>query len=193
MDKTFSLPLAYEGQESFLPNLEELDLSNCGLSDLVNVTRSASNSITSSIAPSRSSEPILSLIAKLFPSLRALTLSENFLTSTSLTFETLSALILSTDERKGLKHLRLNGNRINELDGFQELAGLFKGNREVPGWKLDELDVSDNDIAKLPPELGLLPLDEFSVERNTFRVPQDKVWKREGTKGLLSWLRGRIA
>jgi Leucine-rich repeat (LRR) protein len=167
MDKTFSLPLAYEGQETFLPNLEELDLSNCGLSDLVNVTRSASNSVSSSITPSRSSEPILPLIAKLFPSLRSLTLSENFLTSTSLTFEALSTLILSTGERKGLKRLRLNGNRINELDGFQELASLFKGNREVPGWKLDELDVSDNNIAKLPPELGLFPLDEFSVERNT--------------------------
>jgi Leucine-rich repeat (LRR) protein len=109
----------------------------------------------------------LPLIAKLFPSLCNLKLSENFLTSASLTFEALSALILAKDDKIGLKHLKLNGNRINELDGFQELAGLFKGNREVPGWKLDELDVSDNDIGRLPPELGLLPLDEFSVERNT--------------------------
>jgi hypothetical protein len=25
-----------------------------------------------------------------------------------------------------------------------------------------------------------------------FRVPQRKVWEREGTRGLLAWLRGRI-
>ena len=25
-----------------------------------------------------------------------------------------------------------------------------------------------------------------------FRVPQRRVWEREGTKGLLSWLRGRV-
>jgi Leucine Rich repeat len=167
MDKTFSLPFAVDGQENFLPNLEELDLSNCGLSDVVSVTRSASSSSSGSVMPSRSSEPILPLIATLFPSLSALKLSENFLTSASLTFDALSVLILATGEKKGLKHLRLNGNRINGLEGFQELAGLFKGNREVPGWKLDELDVSDNEIGKLPPELGLLPLDEFSVERNT--------------------------
>ena len=166
MDKTFSLPFISEGQETLLPNLEELDVSGCGLSDLVNVTRSASSSESGSMTPPRSSEPILPLIAQLFPSLRTLTLSENFLTSASMTFEALSALILSTGNKKGLKRLRLNGNRINEMEGFQELAGLFKGNREVPGWQLDELDVSDNEISKLPPELGLLPLDEFSVERN---------------------------
>lgn len=167
MDKTFSLPFAVDGQERFLPKLEELDLSNCGLSDVVNVTRSTSDSPSGSMIPTRSSEAILPLIAKMFPSLRALTLSENFLTSVSLTFEALSALILATGEKRGLKHLRLNGNRIDGLEGFQELASLFKGNREVPGWKLDELDVSDNDIGRLPPELGLLPLDEFLVERNS--------------------------
>ena len=25
-----------------------------------------------------------------------------------------------------------------------------------------------------------------------FRVPARRIWEREGTKGLLSWLRGRI-
>jgi len=38
----------------------------------------------------------------------------------------------------------------------------------------------------------LLPLDVLLVDGNTFRVPQRRVWEREGTKGLLSWLRGRI-
>jgi hypothetical protein len=27
---------------------------------------------------------------------------------------------------------------------------------------------------------------------NRFRVPPRRVWEREGTKGLLTWLRGRL-
>jgi len=36
----------------------------------------------------------------------------------------------------------------------------------------------------------LLALADFGFLR--FRVPQRRVWEREGTKGLLSWLRGRL-
>ena len=77
------------------------------------------------------------------------------------------------------------------------------------------MDLRDNEIGKLPAELGLLPLEVFLVEGNTyvysplsyvrklelvltfpecgrFRIPPRRVWEREGTKGLLSWLRGRI-
>lgn len=43
---------------------------------------------------------------------------------------------------------------------------MFKGNRDVPGWKLDELDVRENDIGRLPAELGMLPLDVFLVDGN---------------------------
>ena len=68
--------------------------------------------------------------------------------------------------RKGLRHLRLRGNRINELDGFQAIAERFRGNRDVPEWRLEELDLRDNEIGKLPAELGLLPLDVFLVDGN---------------------------
>jgi len=54
------------------------------------------------------------------------------------------------------------------------------------------LDLRDNEIGKLPAELGLLPLDVLLVDGNTFRIPPRRIWEREGTKGLLSWLRGRI-
>ncbi|TFK35538.1 hypothetical protein BDQ12DRAFT_706608 [Crucibulum laeve] len=190
MDRSFSIPPLPDGPISFLPNLEELNLEGCNFTDLVTVQHSDSTSGAST--PPRSSELILPLITKLFPSLRTLNLSYNQLTSSSLAPGALSGLILSTPERKGLRHLRLRGNRLSELEGFLELACLFKGNREVPGWKLEELDLRDNEIGKLPAELGLMPLDVFLVDGNIFRVPQRRVWEREGTKGLLSWLRGRI-
>ncbi|GLB40539.1 putative leucine rich repeat [Lyophyllum shimeji] len=181
LDKSFSLP-GVDAHDGFLPNLEELNLEDCGLADLVAVTRSSPSSGT--VTPPRTSEMILPLISKLFPSLRTLDLSHNALTSASLTTSALSNLILAAPEtgRKGLKHLRLKGNALTELEAFQGLAESFKGNRQVPEWHLDELDIRDNAIGKLPPELGLLPMDVFLVDGNTFRIPQRRVWEREGTK-----------
>ncbi|KAF8164729.1 hypothetical protein B0H34DRAFT_686326 [Crassisporium funariophilum] len=190
-DRSFTLPNPSENVGGFLPCLEELDLEGCNLSDFVMVYP-ASEQSSGSTTPPRTNELVLPTLAKLFPSLRTLNLSYNGLTNASLTSEALSTLILTSPHRKGLRHLRLRGNRLSEMDGFLSLAEGFKGNRDVPGWKLEEIDVRDNEINKLPPELGLLPLDVFLVDGNTFRVPQRRVWEREGTKGLLSWLRGRI-
>ena len=63
-------------------------------------------------------------------------------------------------------YLRLLGSKLTELDGLQIITERFKGNREMPAWKLEELDLRDNEISKLPPELGLLPLDVFLVDGN---------------------------
>jgi len=201
LDVSLALPPNSEGD--LLPNLEELNLEGCGLRDTVPVLRKTGLG-ADTVTPPRANEPLLPLLANLFPSLQTLDLSDNALTAASLQIEVLSSLILavtssSRDERasphpvkKGLKHLRLRGNRLADLDGLQGLAELFKGNRTVPEWRLEELDLRDNEIGKLPPELGLLPLDVFLVDGNIFRVPQRRVWEREGTKGLLSWLRGRI-
>ncbi|KAF9546309.1 L domain-like protein [Agrocybe pediades] len=194
MDKTFALPAFSANLGGFLPCLEELDLEGCNLADTVQVsTHTASSS--GSTTPPRTTEFIIPLLTTLFPSLRTLNLSYNLLTNASLTPPSLSELIMVSSDsphRKGLRHLRMRGNRFTELDGFLEITELFKGNRQVPEWKLEELDVRDNEITKLPPELGLLPLDVFLVDGNSFRVPQRRVWEREGTKGLLSWLRGRM-
>jgi Leucine-rich repeat (LRR) protein len=150
--------------EVLLPSLEELVLDGCGLRDQVSVTRQADTGTT----PPRSSDTLLPLLTRFFPSLRTLDLSYNTLTSTSLQQDVLSSLILADNpnSRKGLRHLRLRGNRIDELDAFQGIADLFKGNRSVPDWKLEELDLRDNEISKLPAELGLLPLDVFLVDGN---------------------------
>jgi len=188
MDRSFALPSACDIVSGFLPCLEELDLEGCNLSDLVSVSGADSDNTS----PLRTNEPIISTLAKLFPSLQTLNLSYNALSNSSLTPGALSGIILRSPHRKGLRHLRLRGNRLSELDAFLGLAEAFKGNRDVADWKLEELDVRDNEIGKLPPELGLLPLDVLLVDGNIFRVPQRRVWEREGTKGLLSWLRGRI-
>jgi Leucine-rich repeat (LRR) protein len=176
MDRSVSLPPLTDGAPDgpWLPNLEELNLEGCGLGDTVPVSRLVKSGSGAS-SPPRSSELLLPLLTRLFPGIRKLDLSYNVLTSASIQRDILSSLILSTPgvpsdptqpPRKGLRQLRLRGNRIAELDGLQGIAELFKRNREVPEWKLDELDIRDNEISKLPPELGLMPLDVFLVDGN---------------------------
>ncbi|KAH9921234.1 uncharacterized protein BXZ73DRAFT_51975 [Epithele typhae] len=188
-DVAFALPAALAGGGA-LPYLEELSFANCNLPEAVPVARVDAGSET---AP-RVAEPLLPLLARLFPSVRTLDLSYNQLSSAALTKEALSALIFASDAdaRKGLRALRLRGNRIDALDGFKDVAERFRGNRDVPEWHMEELDLRDNEIGKMPAELGLLPLEVFLVDGNVFRVPPRRVWEREGTKGLLGWLRGRI-
>ncbi len=64
------------------------------------------------------------------------------LTSAAFTRDALSSLVLADEnasERKDLRQSHLRGNRINDLDGFQQIAERFRGNRDVPEWKLEEL------------------------------------------------------
>lgn len=157
MDRCFALPGGLV-EENILPNLEELDLENCNLPDPIAVSRGTS--------VSRTNEPIIPLITRLFHNLQTLNLSYNALAGSLQDTEALSSLILARGGRRGLKHLRLRGNGIKDLGGLQGVASLFKGFREVPGWKLDELDIRDNNVEKLPPELGLLPLDVLLVDGN---------------------------
>ncbi|KAF7361332.1 hypothetical protein MSAN_01165800 [Mycena sanguinolenta] len=194
MDRSLTLPPGSHG-EPLLPRLEELGLEGCNLGDSISISHVSAEE-TTPVVPSET-KPLIPLLTELFPSLRNLNLAYNTLTSAALSAPVLTALIMASTgngapERKGLRQLHLRGNRITDLDGFRDIALLFKGNRDVPEWGLEELDVRDNEIGKLHSELGLLPLDVFLVDGNVFRVPARRVWEREGTKGLLSWLRGRI-
>lgn len=176
-DRSFVLPLsATTNPQGFLPCLEELDLEGCGFSESISVLYADVSLSTASSSPSHSNtcstQPLLSLITTLFPSLRTLNLSYNALSSSAFTQESLSALILPSPTggdgaRKGLRHLRLRGNQITHLDGFAAIAHMFKGDRLVAEWKLEELDLRDNEIGRLPPEMGLLPLDVLLVDGNT--------------------------
>jgi len=203
LDRSFSLPPPTDiPEEGFLPRLEELSFESCGLGDTISYSEGDDSS-------NRKSEPLLPLLARLFPSILTLNLTHNSLTSHGLTTAHLSELLL----HKGtpLRQLELSSNKLVDLEGFVGLAEMFKGNREVQRWKMETLDLRDNEIGKLPAQLGLLPLDVFLVEGNTcvdyaswtelaltflvsdrFRIPPRRVWEREGTKGLLSWLRGRL-
>ena len=167
LDLSVSLPSCRpEMDAGLIPTLEELVLDGCGLGDNVAVTRQVEGGAT----PIKSSEPLLPLLTRLFPNLRTLDASYNSLTSAALGKDVLIGVIMAstqdTASRSGLRYLRLRGNRITTLDGFQEVAEIFKGHRSVPDWKLEELDLRDNEISKLPPELGLLPLDVFLVDGN---------------------------
>ncbi|KIK96430.1 hypothetical protein PAXRUDRAFT_10832 [Paxillus rubicundulus Ve08.2h10] len=169
LDLSVSLPSCPGDMSArLIPTLEELVLDGCGFGDNVSVIRQAEGGSTT---PHKSGEAILPLLTRLFPSLRTLDLSYNSLTSAALQKDVLTDLIMASSEhalvtRKGLRHLRLRGNHITDLDGFQEAAEIFKGHRVVPDWKLEELDLRDNEIFKLPGELGLLPLDVFLVDGN---------------------------
>lgn len=168
LDLSISLPSCRpEMDAGLIPTLEELVLDGCGFGDNVTVTRQVEGSAT----PIKSSELLLPFLTRLFPNLRTLDMSYNALTSAALQKDVLISLIMTsvkdtTVSRTGLRHLRLRGNRITTLDGFQKMTDNFKGHRSVPAWKLEELDLRDNEISKLPPELGLLPLDVFLVDGN---------------------------
>ena len=196
-DPAFSLPAAAVlALGPALPYLEELSLENCALGDSVPVFSSSPSPASSeSTAEKRVSEPLLPLLARLFPSVRTLDLSYNALTSACLspppspspaspTASSPSALesllladplpqlsaedeVVPTTVRKGVRHLRLRGNRLDDLGAFARLAERFRGNREVPGWRLEELDLRDNEVGRLPAEVGLLPLEVLLVDGNT--------------------------
>ncbi|KAH9174160.1 L domain-like protein [Lactarius sanguifluus] len=174
-----------------LPQLETLNLEGCALSNTIPGADVAEG------GPLR-------VLARLFPSLRNLELAYNNLTGAALAREVLEELLFASEadgggaRRAGLRRLCLCGNKIGELEGLRELAQAVFGAEDGDGderhkrWTLEELDVRENSITALAGELGLLPLDIFLVDGNLFRVPPRRVWEREGTKGLLTWLQGRL-
>ncbi|KAF5357560.1 hypothetical protein D9757_012368 [Collybiopsis confluens] len=179
-DRSFTLPASasYDVDTGLLPNLEELDLEGCNFSDSVPVARIATGS-SGATTPTRSNEPLLSLITTLFPNLVTLNLSYNLLTSDLFKAEEGKPDVLSrilflpeggsqaVPKTKGLKHLLLKGNRITNLDAFAAIGrdGLGTGSGGNK-FTLEELDVRDNEIVALPPKLGMWPLEVLLVDGN---------------------------
>lgn len=159
--------------EPYFPFLEELRLDGCSLGDVINVATPANTR----------KEPLFNLIDYLFPTLAVLDLCENRLTH----LNGINGLLIPSNRnsllgprRKGLKSLRLRGNKLADLTGLEDMAAIVRKEGKVEGWRLEELDLRENEIAKLTPILGFLPLDVMLVEGNIFRVPARRVWEVDG-------------
>ncbi|GAA6058847.1 hypothetical protein JCM10212_002791 [Sporobolomyces blumeae] len=170
--------------EVVLPNVVELDLSHNALSS----------------TSSTSSRPVLLDISTAFPALQTLSLAFNRLTDV----EGVDSLILplpssTRSVAPALRVLNLSGNKISNVTGLCQVGETFderiqgKPKGETGGWTLEQLDLSDNEIARLPPVLGLLPHSLIvSVSGNTFRIPRRDVWENPGARTLLPELRERL-
>ncbi|GAA5888004.1 hypothetical protein JCM5296_001529 [Sporobolomyces johnsonii] len=176
-----ALELLSDRSTVVFPSLESLDLSN--------------NLLPSSAPSSSTSVPTLSALAALFPALGALSLAHNRLTSLAGIEDLLFPSSSASSSKNGVRSLQLNGNKISDLtalcDVAQRVGGAgAEGQRR---WRCEELDLSDNEIGRLPPTLGLLPPSlVLAVAGNVFRVPRREVYENPGARLLLPWLRDRL-
>ncbi|KAK5140285.1 hypothetical protein LTR04_003067, partial [Oleoguttula sp. CCFEE 6159] len=105
-----------------------------------------------------------------------------------------------------LQHLEISQNRLNGSlpvlrQSFPALTVFIASDNKITDLSVDAIrglhvvDLSSNDIGRLPPEIGLLGeqgLRSFEVASNRFRVPGYAVLEK-GTQSTLAWLRNRIA
>ena len=149
--------------------------------------------------------------------LTTLDLSKNYLTSAlfdqPVVFENLIHLDLSVNKIDSLDQLPsvLSAPTLKILDvSFNSLTSLIPLHRHYPRLStlhvnsnqltsvtpddfegLEVVQINNNSISKLPPELGLVEsLRVLGVEGNTFRVPGRRVVEA-GSAALLEWLRNR--
>ncbi|KAF2280226.1 L domain-like protein [Westerdykella ornata] len=131
-----------------------------------------------------------------FPKLRELRLTGNKMQSLESMTTYLSAPLL--------QHLDVSNNHISGalpslVTSFPGLTVLLASNNAITEVQADSLkglkiaNLSNNEISRLDPEIGLLSgsLTSFEVEGNTFRVPNYAVL-RKGTEAVLAWLRDKI-
>ena len=81
-----------------------------------------------------------------------------------------------------LETLLLNGNQIKviDVDGLRKLK------------VLTVLDLSNNDVQHVPPELGTITqLRSLLLDGNPFRVPRPQILVK-GTQSIMNYLRDRI-
>ncbi|CAG8556254.1 13187_t:CDS:10 [Ambispora gerdemannii] len=100
-----------------------------------------------------------------------------------------------------LQILNLNQNRMSALPSklpFPKLKTFLASMNALTAITpstfedMEVVDVSNNNIGHLPPQLGnIKTIKTLLVEGNSFRVPGYAV-VRQGTSGLMEWLRGRI-
>ncbi|GAA5932539.1 leucine-rich repeat domain-containing protein [Sporobolomyces koalae] len=94
--------------------------------------------------PPQPQEASLSQLCRRFPSLRSLDLSHNRLTS----LEGIETLVFESPQ---LRTLSLQGNKISDITALCRLAESIESNErgERERWHLEQLDLSDNEIARV--------------------------------------------
>ena len=100
----------------------------------------------------------------------------------ALSFNKFTALPAPLFKCQKMETLMANGNQIKEINvtGLKQLT------------KLATLDVSNNDINHVPPELGrLTQIRTLQLEGNPFRVPRPQILV-QGTQSIMQYLRNRI-
>ncbi|ORY84666.1 hypothetical protein BCR35DRAFT_302978 [Leucosporidium creatinivorum] len=172
------------GEEALLPNLKTLDLSWNQLESTTTTLLGSSDTNDLVGAPTST----LALLAALAPSLTSLDLSHNRLT----TLQGISSLVQPSHSSSGVRTLLLKGNKIEDLEELCEVAREL-GEDGKSGWTTGELDLSDNEIARLPPILGHLPLTLLlHLLGNRFRIPRQDVYENAQLKLVVPWLRDRL-
>ncbi|KAH0008102.1 L domain-like protein, partial [Aureobasidium melanogenum] len=158
---------------SLAQNLKVLDLSSCSLGDTyLNevVTLAALQELFLGSNKISNWEPLLSLLHA--PRLSYLDVSNNRL---------IGSVPRVRDSFPELKILHAANNRIDAVS-HEALA------------RLQSVDLADNNIGYLPPEIGLLwdqGLKGLSVGGNTFRVPSHRILEK-GTEATMLWLKDKI-
>lgn len=99
---------------------------------------------------------IFDIISRTAPNIKSLDLTYNVLDN----LEGVQPLLLR--KGGGLRSLKLSGNRFADVSPLTEVAVQIKAG--ASGWACEEIDLRDNEIGKLHPELGWLPLSSFQVE-----------------------------
>ncbi|TNY19627.1 leucine-rich repeat-containing protein 40, partial [Rhodotorula diobovata] len=176
------------------PSLETLDLSNNFLPSHVASPFPLASRLPPSLGTDDSGAvPLLAALAFLCPSLSTLSLRGNRLT----TLSGISALLLPNEDAgvKGVRRLDLGENRVRAVDELCAVAERYDADAEGArtSWRCEELDLSMNDIASLPPKLGLLPPAlVLHLVGNTFRLPRRDVYENAGERLVIPWLRDRL-
>ncbi|XP_033107307.1 leucine-rich repeat-containing protein 40-like [Anneissia japonica] len=127
------------------------------------------------------------------------------LTTLDLRCNALSTLPSEFNSLKEMRELTISSNRFKELPAviytWGKLETILASENQVTAIdvasirslpKLSTLDLSNNDIGEVPPELGLIEsLRSLQLSGNRFRNPRPAVLNK-GTVSLLAYLRDRI-
>ncbi|KAH0555776.1 hypothetical protein GP486_006278 [Trichoglossum hirsutum] len=128
------------------------------------------------------------------PQLRELNISSNTITGLDLLLDRLLA--------PSLEKLDVSFNRVRALPvlrkTFPRLITLLASDNAIAELNVDAMrglrvvDLSSNDIAHLPPKLGLVQsIRQLNLRGNRFRVPRYTILEK-GTEAVMTWLKDKV-